>query len=210
VWVDDVPVAPAELVLRHLGLGELDRGHLTAHERIELALEHVLRQAEILPASLRIRGAGGPGDRQLRSVLAARPPGEPPTESYAETRAHQRLRSWGLQTWRQMPILDRGRLVHRVDFVVVLGRIRRRPAQLLPSHGVLLEVDSREFHERSFERDHARGSTYDALGFHWVSVTPTQIERTPGQVLRALRGAAERMCGPRRLMIPRTSGRSGT
>lgn len=48
-----------------------------------------------------------------------------------------------------------------------------------PGDGLTIEVDSREFHERAFERDRARQTNYDRLGYRWVAFTPNQIERSP-------------------------------
>jgi very-short-patch-repair endonuclease len=71
-------------------------------------------------------------------------------------------------------------------------RPARRPEVFRPAMGLLVEIDSREFHEGQFDRDHRRGSTYDELGYHWVSFTPNQIEKEPDLVRRALLGALSR------------------
>jgi very-short-patch-repair endonuclease len=63
---------------------------------------------------------------------------------------------------------------------------------VLPTHGVLVEIDSREFHERQFEKDHERGSLFDRLGYHWISLTPNQIEFRPNEALQAIEGALRR------------------
>jgi hypothetical protein len=46
--------------------------------------------------------------------------------------------------------------------------------------GLLLEIDSREFHDGRFEEDHQRQTTYDLLGFWWTTFTPTQLEQQSG------------------------------
>ena len=66
-------------------------------------------------------------------------------DGYAETRAVQLFRSWGLRAWRQVPILKNGRIVFRADYVVPF-RAQRRPDLIRPSLGLLVEIDSREFH----------------------------------------------------------------
>ncbi len=125
-------------------------------------------------------------------MLAGRPLHEPPTESYAETRGWQRFTAWGFVVWRQIVIHVHGRIVHRADFGLSL-RLRHRPRLITPRDVLLAELDSRLHHETAFEADHARQSTYDALGFHWVTFTPNQIEHRPASVLRAIDGALARM-----------------
>ena len=114
--------------------------------------------------------------------------GEPPTESFDETRAMQVLREMGFAPmWRQMTIIDAGQILHRVDFVLPV-RTRKRPPVLLPHHGLLVEVDGRAAHtaEGAFERDSRRETNYDALGYAWVAFTPREIERTPAAVAAAV------------------------
>jgi hypothetical protein len=175
--VDDVPVCPIDLVIRHLNafpadlLGRPDG--LSAIDRVELAFEHAARLGhEPSPAG----GGCMPGDVLLRQVMKRR--GDTvPTESYAETRAVQVFRQWDIHPWRQIPIMERDRISFPADFLIPFRRRRRRPDIIRTCDGVLVEIDSREFHENEFERDHDRGSTYDSLGFHWISITPRQIEQ---------------------------------
>jgi hypothetical protein len=193
-WLDPVeigamPVAPVSTVLRHLHVTERRNG-MSAVERAELALEHALRLEAVEAGDLSTPGSRCPGDRLLSDLLRRRD-GEPPTESYAETRAVQLVRSLGYRCWRQVPILDRSTVVHRVDLVLPFRRLRR-PDVLIPGDGLLVEIDSREFHERSFERDHRRQSTYDRLGHPWVSFTPTQVERDRRAVAAVLARRMER------------------
>lgn len=191
-------VAPPHLVLRHLGahprdlIGRGDR--ITPADRVELALEHCLRLGLVTIDQLSSGGGSQPGDLLLQQVIARRED-DVPTESYAETRAVQRFRTFGLRCWRQMPIWDRGRIHHRVDLVIPRAttvRMPFKPDVLKPHHGLLVEIDGREFHEHRFEEDHQRQSTYDALGLRWVSFTPNQIERHQAKVRRAIEGAMRR------------------
>jgi very-short-patch-repair endonuclease len=195
-WIEptllgDVPVCPIETVIRHLNavpsdlLGVADG--LAPQDRVELAAEHALRQGVKLRAAA---GGAMTGDEMLRKVLARRG-SEPPTESYAETRAVQVFRTFGLRPWRQIPILENGRIVFRADFMLPFIQ-SQRPDVIRTSLGLLIEIDGREFHEPQFERDHRRGSTYDTLGFNWVSFTPTQIETQPKAVQKAICGAFSR------------------
>lgn len=199
--IGDTAVAPLSLVLRHLGnfLDDLKLDHLSPLERIELATEHALRSGLVTLDELRTRGSSGEGDVLLRAVLLRRG-NEPPTESYAETRSDQVLRTLGFWCWRQLPLVGAS---HRVDFVLPLnGRAdRRRPRPLVfrPELGLIIEIDSKEFHANAFERDHLRQSNYDRLGYRWVSFTPNQMERSPQLVTRTIEGALRSMgVGPRR------------
>ncbi len=193
--IGDIPVCSVELVVRHLHAFPADlvsrADGIAPIDRVELAVEHILRLGHTLCAA---RGGSMSGDALLRSVLLRRG-NNVPTESYAETRAVQRFREWDIQPWRQIPIMEKGRIEFRADFMIPFRR-RRRPDIIRPCDGLLIEIDSREFHEHQFERDHERGSTYDALGYHWISVTPNQIEHQPTKVRKALDGASRRAHPP--------------
>jgi hypothetical protein len=190
VEVADVRLCPIETVLRHLNAIPLDllrpTDRLAPLDRVELAVEHALRDG----VKVRAARGGGPGDRMLHEVLRRRG-NVVPTESYAETRTVQLLRTWGVVPWRQIPILRRGRIEFRADFMIPF-RQQRRPETIRASMGILVEVDSREFHEGQFERDHRRGAVYNELGYHWITVTPNQIEQEPDLVRRSLAGALTR------------------
>lgn len=192
------PIAPVALVLTHLGhtpeiLG-VERG-ITARDRVEFALEHALRAGLVTLAELQSLRSTMPGAQLIRELLALRG-NEPPTESFAETTAVHVLRRLGHQPWRQVPILGLAGERHRIDFVIAFRRKAPRPVLLGPGIGLGVEVDSREFHEGAFERDHARQSVYDALGLHWITLTPNQLKR-PKQVERAIDGALALALKPR-------------
>lgn len=192
---DDIPICPLELVVRHLFAFPSDlaarKDGIAARDRVELAVEHALRLGTRVSA-----GSGGAmhGDVLLRSILRERG-SVAPTESYAETRAVQVFRQWGIEPWRQIPIVENGRIRFRADFMLPFSG-QQRPPLVRASHGLLIEIDGREFHEPQFERDHDRGTTFDALGYHWVSFTPTQIETQPAKVRRAIEGALRRAGHP--------------
>lgn len=192
IRVNGLELAHPILILRQLGndISTFPDDPKISHlERIELAVEHALRNGLDL-ADLRrssVWKSRAQGDMLLSSVLLDRG-FEPPAESFAETRQIQWLRDWEYCCWRQVPIHERGRVKHRVDLVVPFdqGRARIwRPQLLVPSDGLLLEVDSREFHQDRFEQDHARETTYDLLGFSWMSFTPNQLEHHPARARAA-------------------------
>jgi hypothetical protein len=189
VLVDDQRVAHPVLILRHIGeqmkvLGsQPDR--LKALARIEYAVEHCLREGFVTLEDLHEPHGRGAGDQLLRELLYLRGD-EPAAESYAEVSAIQLLRSWGLHCWRQLAVTENGRIKHRVDFVIPFDQTRCRPTQLQPNDGLLLEVDSHEFHVGRFEEDHQRQTTYDLLGFRWTTVTPNQLRDSPNRVRRAI------------------------
>ena len=193
--IGDVQVCSLDLVVRHLYAFPIDlqspADGIVPMDRVELAVEHVLRLGHTFRAAL---GGSMSGDSLLRAVLQRRGKNVP-TESYAESRAVQRLREWDIQPWRQIPIVEKGRTKFRADFMIPFRR-QLRPDVVRPSDGLLIEIDSREFHEDQFDRDHDRGSTYDALGYHWISVTPNQIEHQPTKVRKALEGASRRAYPP--------------
>ena len=188
-------VAHPAVVLRQLGMQYVDLegrdDRLCAPDRIELATEHALRAAMVNLTELRPGGGGNIGDRTLATVLGRRGD-EPPTESYAETRAVQAFRSWGWQCWRQLPVVDGSRIVQRVDFVLPFGEYGRRPPLITADTGLLIEIDGRQFHDGTFEQDHKRQSNYDRLGLHWISLTPTQIEHGGQRTRLAIDGALRR------------------
>jgi hypothetical protein len=82
---------------------------------------------------------------------------EPPTESFAETRGMQHLRSRGIRVWRQIPVQVGGK-EYRIDYGISLGPIRH-PKTFRPDLVLLCDVDSREFHADRFQEDNDRGAT---------------------------------------------------
>ena len=186
--IGETPVAAMALVCRQLNsypqdLLRLD--DLSPLDRVELAVEHARRLGHVVEAA---KGGCQPGDVLLRLVRCLSG-NEPPTESYAETIGLQTLRSWGFSPWRQVLVtLDKPR---RVDFVIPF-RKGHRPSLLRPSHGMVIEIDSKEFHADRFEEDHARWAALDRAEFHWMSITPNQITRSPQKVLAAIQGVLRR------------------
>lgn len=179
--VNGLPVTSIEQTLVELG-ADLDRRRLCFGERlgpwlapldlVELAVESALRRLLISEATLCELAGLLPGRRPglpvLAEVLRRRPPGQPATESYLETRCVQVLRNAGLPTGqRQVRIFDDlGRFVGRVDF------------QLAPR--VLLEVDGRTFHGAArHEEDRRRWTALSSLGYGLAVFTWQDIEFSP-------------------------------
>lgn len=200
VTIAETAIAPVALVLTHLGhcaeLHPVVRG-ISARDRVEYALEHALRAGLVTLDELQSLRSKMPGAQLIRDLVALRG-NEPPTESYAETTAVHVFRRLGHQPWRQVPILGLAGERHRIDFVISFRPKARRPVLLGPGIGLGVEIDSREFHEGTFERDHARQTVYDALGLHWITLTPNQLKR-PKQVERAVDGALARARKPTRI-----------
>jgi hypothetical protein len=193
--VEGIYVAQHHTVLRHLGevpdsrAGSRGFPHtgvgLALRDRIEFAVEHCLRMGWVDPADLRNSASHRQGDRLLRELLDLRG-AEPAAESYAEVQALQLFRDWGHRVYRQIPVIERGRLKHRIDFLVARPGITRRPEYARPDLGVYPEIDSREFHERQFEKDQLRQNTYDVLGLSWMTISPTMITKNPQRIRIAL------------------------
>ena len=194
--VGGVPVAPAALVLRHLARGlepvgrwAGDHRPLPPRDLVELALEHALRDGLVTLGELHFRGRHDASAATLAAVVARRSALEPPTESYAETRAVQELRRIGyLRLWRQVAIVSGDRQLHRVDFVLPAAGRRARPELVRPEHGLLIEIDSVEHHATpdGFVRDRQRDVHYHSLGYRFVAFTPNQIEHDSSSVRAAI------------------------
>jgi hypothetical protein len=186
-------VAHPALVIRSLflQLDQLGDDRISAIERIELAIECALRRELVTLEQLRaLCGRGWPSSA-LAELLDQRG-GEPPTESFAETRAVQLLRRHGYIVYRQLPVLIDGRKDYRIDLVIAFELTEQRPRYFSAEVGVGIEVDSQQWHEGKFERDRQRQCDYDTLGLHWVSITARMIERQQPLMLAAIDGAFRR------------------
>lgn len=175
VMIDDVPVAPLELVLRHLDTtpdGLSDR--ISPLQRVEYAVEHAYRAGRITRSGLAMRGAQSPGERLLLAVLRQRG-GEPATGSFAETTMAQVLRRHRFAAWRQVAIVGPNGRKYVADFLVPFRPGLRRPTFVARHHGVIVEVDGRGPHAPQLERDYARNKAYDDLDLNWLAITPTQV-----------------------------------
>ncbi len=74
------------------------------------------------------------------------------------------MRGWDIRCWRQVWIYENGRAKHRVDLVIPFQHSAKRPELLTPDLGLLLEIDSREFHDGRFEQDHQRQVDVGRIG----------------------------------------------
>jgi very-short-patch-repair endonuclease len=102
-----------------------DLGAVVSPGIVERSVEWALRQGYVSVGGLQkmVEARSGTGVRRLAAVLAARPPGAPPTESDAETLFIQLVRHGGFpDPIRQYRLRIRGRLV-RLDFAWPLLRL---------------------------------------------------------------------------------------
>ena len=191
--VDGELIAALPVVLRHLNSYPQDlldhADGINPQDRIELATEHVRRMGHRVHVP---QNAHGPGDALLRRVRQLSG-SEPPTESYAETRTLQWFRSVDLHPWRQLEIRIAGRN-YRVDFGISLG-IRYRPTHLRPTDVLVCELNSREYHEGTFEEDSDRRNAFDRAGFHHIGLTPNQVTYHPQKAFSSIEGAINRAGG---------------
>ncbi len=176
-----------------------DSRFLEPDELIELAVEHALRDQLTTTEELSVSAKKRKSAALLRRVLQRRPVGVAATESYAETRALQVFRSYGLpEPWRQVSIRSNRQLLYRADFLIPVLK-KPQPDWVTPADGVLIEIDGRAVHDGSFERDYHRNAVYKTLGYEMHAFSPNQIELQTSQtvelITRSLRGL-----GCRRLM----------
>lgn len=193
-------VAHPALVIRHAGtqLNSLNAQQWVMNRnRVELGLEHLLRLGVLDLNDLRPTRSRTAGDKMIRELLVFRG-AEPPTESYAETETVQFARTLAISPWRQLWVYLNGRRTYRVDLVIPwIGGTRRRierPRKVTPTCGLVLEVNSNEFHNNSdaFQRDHERQLIFDSLGIHWLAITPKLLAERESLLRKALTGAFNR------------------
>lgn len=213
--IDGYPIACDEMVLSYLLVGlrsrprwENDAWPITPVESLELAVEFLLRSGytfaefgQVVPSAflptqpkfpaactarvqlerLNVSGAA------TRSVLLARGPHEPPTESYLETRTIQQLRRGGFpRVFRQVPLFVEKRIVNRIDIVVAAPRQVRRPEAFSPRVGAPVEADGREFHTGTFEKDRRRANNHSVARTQLLVVTSNMVEREPKTIISAI------------------------
>ncbi|MCT2590872.1 hypothetical protein LHJ74_13290 [Streptomyces sp. N2-109] len=167
-----LPVAP---LLR----AAVDTARLTGPgDRTRTLLHEIVQARGIAPAALaaELRAARLPRRPDLAAVLEELSAG---TRSPAEALARTTIRRTDLPQplWNPTLHLD--------------GDLLAVPDAYWPEHGVLLEVDSRAHHwaVADWERTMARHNRLAALGFRVLHVSPSQLRRTPDEVLTALRTA---------------------
>lgn len=177
VRVADIPITGCEQTLCELG----GAPHASLDE-VELALESALHQRLVSLDALRAvaRTARRPGAAALRAVLARRPSGAAPTESYLETRMVQLLRRHGLpEPERQVDQFDRHGHIGRLDLVIGT---------------VVIELDGRRHHDsdHAFHADRLRWSRLQACGFTVLVFTYDQVERDAATVAAIVRDSIRR------------------
>ena len=152
-----------------------DRMPIGVADRFELGYEHYLRNGGKPPDRF---GRVTPSVLLARQLESRRGEGEPPTESYLETRTIQRMRTFGYKrVFRQVPLLDaRGRILNRIDLVIPFDPRQQRPNCFTDDVGVPVECDGREFHINTFERDRQRNNKLVTAGAGPLVVTSTMVE----------------------------------
>jgi hypothetical protein len=63
---------------------------------------------------------------------------------------------------------------YRIDFGFSLGP-RYRPQPIRPHQLLFCELNSKEFHEGTFEQDSEKRNAFDRAGFHHIGITPNQV-----------------------------------
>jgi hypothetical protein len=184
------PVASDELVLAYLevSLQPLprwigDRDPISVVDRIELAVEWLLRNDK--PVGL-VTLRATKTEQLVRQILLKRGLNEPPTESYAETRFVQQVRKFGItKVFRQVPLFRGNEIVNRIDVVIpFLGR--PRPKRFTNRVGIPVEIDGKAFHVETFEKDRRRGNEHSINQTRLLVVTTHMIERNPKSIYFSL------------------------
>lgn len=198
--INGYPVADDDLVLAYLENSLLpsprwagDSDPISANERIELAVEWLLRNGRpVGVATLRATKT----EQTVRQILLIRGADEPPTDSYAEVRFIQQMRKFGIKkVYRQVPLYRGDDVVNRIDLVIPFAR-RGRPKRFTKLVGIPVEVDGKAFHIETFERDRKRGNEHSINQTRLLVVTTHMIERNPRSIyysicrIQALRSKA--------------------
>lgn len=141
--------------------------YLAAEELVELAVESALHNqlvtAEELGDLLATVSPLRRGASVLARVLAGRPPGTVPTQSYLESRIVQELRNAGLPVFeRQVETFDEEGRIGFVDF--------RRDL-------VVIEGVGEEWHVPKFDPDHERYARLGSGPFLFIPATFNNVER---------------------------------
>jgi very-short-patch-repair endonuclease len=136
-----------------------------------VSIDKVDRWLKKLPAPL-------PGIGQFKEVVDARRDGRIP-ESVMETRLFRELRKRGVERPQcQHIIFVEGKFVKRVDFAY-------------PQERIVVEMDSRGFHQRQreFDRDRATSSRLGVAGWLVLPFTWKQLREDPDFVCESIRDA---------------------
>ncbi len=160
----------ARAVLDPVDLGEL---------AVESALRQELTSIEELQEVVARANRSRPGRRELAAVLARRPPGAVPTESYLETRVVQQLRDAGLPTFeRQVWLRDAAGPIGRVDF------------HLDP---IVIEAAGRTWHGDRHDEDNERYARLVQAGYTLIPVTFAHVEQRDGYLAGLVGGNLRRL-----------------
>jgi hypothetical protein len=162
--IDGYHVADDELVLAYLQESleprprwTRDSDPITATERIELAVEWLLRNGQAVGVAT-VRATKT--EQTIRRILLDRGLNEPAPDSYAEVRFIQQMRKFGIKkVFRQVPLYRGDDVVNRIDVVIPFVR-RARPKRFAKFVGIPVEIDGKAFHIDTFEKDRKRGNEH--------------------------------------------------
>jgi very-short-patch-repair endonuclease len=160
----------------------IDLASVLDEETLETALDNTLVRG-LTSLSRLNRRLGHFGDRRqrglgiLKQLVAARDPRAAPPESVLETRLMRLIRRAGLPPpVTQFQVLDRGRVVARLDFAY-------------PQAKVGIEADGYRYHagKQRWQLDLHKRNALSALGWRLIVVTWEDLIQRPSQTMERIR-----------------------
>ncbi|MGD9753036.1 MAG: DUF559 domain-containing protein [Acidimicrobiia bacterium] len=180
--IDGLPVTTIGQTLVELG-STLTADPLPVIDRVELALECALHRRLITLIGLEDVLGGAAGRRRvpvLRAVLARRPHGAPPTESWLETRMVQLLRDGGLpDPQRQVELRDSDGFIGRVDLLL--------DALVVELHGAQHNDGA------ALDADRLRRARLEAAGYRVLEFGYRSVVQQPVHVVSLVRATLDRL-----------------
>lgn len=180
--IDGLPVTGIGQTLVELG-STITADPLPPIDRVELAVECALHRRLITLIGLDEVLGGAPGRRGvpvLREVLARRPQGSPPAESWLETRLVQLLRDGGLpDPQRQVELRDSDGFIGRVDLLL---------------DPVVIELHGGQHNDRvALDGDRLRRARLEASGYRVLEFGYRSVVQQPVQVVSLVRATLDRL-----------------
>lgn len=180
--VDGLPVTGIGQTLVELG-STITADVLAPVDRVELAVECALHRRLIGLTGVEdvlARGSARCGAAVLRAVLARRPHGAPPTESWLETRMVQLLRDGGLpDPQRQVELRDSDAFIGRVDLLL--------DALVVELHGAQHNDGA------ALDADRLRRARLEAAGYRVLEFGYRSVVQQPVHVVALVRATLDRL-----------------